>query len=144
MRGDARAQIGIEKELHEGAAQHDVEQGGDGDARGGIHHPHEHALFDAAVFARAVILPRIRRHGGAERRKRLRGDAVDFGGGGVRRHHAGKGRVQPVERRLLHHAADGGDGELQRHGKPLREVHARKACVPPKVRPAGAQKGVAL
>lgn len=133
VRRDVGAQICVEKETHERLAQPHVKDKGKCYADNAVQHPDEDALADTAEVARAVVLPRIRRHGGADRNKGLRGDAVDLGGGGVRRDNAGQGRIQPVKRRLLHDAADRRDGELQRHGKTLRQVRPREADIPGKV-----------
>ena len=143
MRGDVGAQVGIEEEAHERLAQRHIEHEAYAHADKAVQHAHFHALADAPVLARPVVLPRIRRHCGAERNERLRGNAVDLGSGSVRRDYPGQRSIQSVERRLLHHAADRRNGKLQRHGKSLRKMPARQAEIPSEVGAAGAQQRIA-
>ena len=143
VRGDVGAEVGVEEEFHQRFAQADGERKPEDGAREHIDHARRNALPDARVLLRAVVLPRERRHGGAERGKRLVGDVVDLGRRGVRRHDARHGAVQPVERRLLDDAADRRDGKLQRHREPDREMPRREAAVPAEMRSLGAQDGIA-
>ena len=144
MRGDVGAQVGIEEELHERLVQSDGKNKPDADADRRIHHSHKHALADTVISACAIVLTRISRHGGTEGDESLRGDRVDLGSGGIRRDHAGKRSIQSVERSLLHHTADRGNGELQCHGQSLSKMPARKMPIPLKVRLCGTKDGIAV
>ena len=140
---NVRAQIGIEKELHERFAQPDGEGEPDDRARQHVDHAHKDAAADAPVLPRAVVLGGIGGERRSERGKRLIGDVIDLRRGGVRRDRPGIGGVQPVERGLLHDAADGGDGELQRHGQPDGKMPHREAGIPSEIRPSWTERGIA-